>query len=788
MGSWLRTQVVRRRAKSRAGRRRPLGQSAFVLLVILSLLVGPAALANGGTASAATELPTASVSLPSGSGAPAPDLSGLPDAGATTAAAAGPQPHFSWSSSVLAQATNVPAASAGLQQQTIISIPNWTTTGPTQANFDLLNFDPVAHVMYLADRVNHGVDVINTQTNTLLGTIIVPSCVSQPTTSSCPSGVLVAPDLRRLVVTDRLTGIFIYDITAGPVVGAPIASLTLPSSSGADEMDYDPLNKRVFIGNTNAPFFETVVDLTQNAVLGQIPVPESPEQIRFNPVDGLMYLTISGNSTVVRIDPTQGIGTIVATIQDRPCAGHGLDIDAETNIGLLGCSSDAPGSGQGFLDLTAFTFTSAFPQVTGTDVLYFDPHNRRWYTASSSNLNVGVPCPQDNPGADAFLPVVGVFAAGNPSSRAPSFVGVQCSGRNSHGLGVDPYQDNIYVPARQFPTNPASLTTGQTGVVVFHDPAPAGQPPVTSASASLTPFGGGTGSGSIFFARVGGAISATASVTGVTGPFRVNITTTVGNETLNCTASPCTGTLLGDPLIGGVVLVGTDNALQARGTIATATAPTVPAQPAPPSSGTAGTPCAGAVGQTCTATGGVTGTWTKTGSGTFTFTATGPAGTAPLGVPRVFIPTTVAVESFLCTAVPAAPPFTTTCTGTTAGDPLQGATITVRFPLVTGGTADVTGTITGPGPAPVVVPTPAAVIVVSPPQQPPLPPLPPPLLPPPPFLPPSPPMMAPPQAPAAPAYPEVPVIPEADSLFLLIGGLAALGGLAGLRRLRRRER
>jgi hypothetical protein len=37
--------------------------------------------------------------------------------------------------------------------------------------------------------------------------------------------VLVVPDLRKMVVTDRLTNIFIYDLTGGILPTTPIASL-----------------------------------------------------------------------------------------------------------------------------------------------------------------------------------------------------------------------------------------------------------------------------------------------------------------------------------------------------------------------------------------------------------------------------------------------------------------------------------------------------------------------------------------------------------------------------------
>jgi len=160
---------------------------------------------------------------------------------------------------------------------------------------------------------------------------------------------------------------------------------------------------------------------------------------------------------------------------------------------------------------------------------------------------------------------------------------------------------------------------------------------------------------------------------------------------------------------------------------------------------------------------------------TFTLTATGPTGTAVGGRPAVFLPTTTGLgrpttmESFACAPVTAA--LQATCAGTTAGDAVQGGTVTIRFPLAAGGTADVTGVIFGAG-ATAAGPLPLFPLL---PPSPPLflPPPPPPLLSPPaPFL------LGPPPGPAA----EVPVIPEAEPLSLLVLGLAALGVGAALRR------
>lgn len=140
--------------------------------------------------------------------------------------------------------------------------------------------------------------------------------------------------------------------------------------------------------------------------------------------------------------------------------------------------------------------------------------------------------------------------------------------------------------------------------------------------------------------------------------------------------------------------------------------------PTPGLTGTAGSSCAAATGGTCTFPAGVqlNGTFTRLAGGNYSFNvnATGPAGTAVGGTAIIFIPTSVGVESFTCSAVSAA--LTTNCTGTTVGAVRSGAVITVRFPLLGGGTADVSATLLiAGGTATPVLPTPTNTPVPFPP-------------------------------------------------------------------------
>jgi len=470
---------------------------------------------------------------------------------------------------------------------------SWTTTGAaTQASTDIFSFDRSTHTMYFADRVNRGVSVINTNTNTYLGTILVPSCnVATAVPGSCPSGVLVAPDLRKLVVTDRnisvggvttdLNHVFIYDLNslATPPVQLTIGPPQWAAAFDTDELEYDPINHRAYVANTKGPFFLTVVDLISNTIVDQIPLPSNPEQPRFNPIDGMIYQTIPDdgtiatggpNDSVLRINPTKsGAAAIVGKLAPPAgCAVRGIDIDPLTNTAIVGCALSAA---QFQLDLSSGAVLNTFPGVTGTDTLYFNPNLRRWYTASSNNTNSGVLCPSTADTPPVF-PVVGVFAAHRPPNNVATIVGADCSGRNGHGIGVDPIHNNVYVGARQFPADPNSTATNSPGVLVLHDPAALAQGEVEEADAPMRPFGNFRTRGTVHFA----GHNARAKLNHVPSGSNIllNVTTTVGNELVKCTrdAKPtdhisCEGTLLGEPLIGGVTLLGVGGTPIASGRI-----------------------------------------------------------------------------------------------------------------------------------------------------------------------------------------------------------------------------
>src|SRR4029077_10282493 len=110
---------------------------------------------------------------------------------------------FLFLSTLFAWAQSPPRAP--LQYQQTISIPGWKPTGTAgNANVDLLGYNPVTRMMYLADRTNKGIDRIYTPPNVVVGLIKMPPPSPQLVPAAGPNGVWVAIDLQQLVVTDGL--------------------------------------------------------------------------------------------------------------------------------------------------------------------------------------------------------------------------------------------------------------------------------------------------------------------------------------------------------------------------------------------------------------------------------------------------------------------------------------------------------------------------------------------------------------------------------------------------------
>ena len=464
-----------------------------------------------------------------------------------------------------------------LQLTNFIPIPNWTSA----ASFDALWFDAQNGVAYIADRINDGATAVDAKTMTYIGTSVAPGCgittaTTAPSQTNCrPSGILVTPDTQKLVFTGRgpsgantnapPPGIWVFDLKAPTAPPVMIQTLL-----GPDFVDYNPVNQLVYVktappGSSDNPIY--IADPVSGKVVGQLSVGAGIEQMHFNPVDGFIYVAItdSGKQAMAKVDPSTN--NIVAKYplmsSSGPCTPHQFEIDPTTDIAIIGCSEAAVE-----MDLNSGKIINTYPLNVNTDTTGFDLNLHHLYLTSTGGAAASG-CPQDSGGNWPAVGVISSASAQAPAQQTGQSVGVACGGRGEKGAATDPVNHNIFTATPQYPVNASSASTGQAGLLVFHDSAPTSTPPGRSQATLGT-------NGTATISLDGRTMRAFASLSGLTdAPTHLVVTTTAGNEVVPCNeaakAATCSGVLYGDPLIGGVVLLANNGALLSKGTIAAAT-------------------------------------------------------------------------------------------------------------------------------------------------------------------------------------------------------------------------
>jgi PEP-CTERM motif-containing protein len=336
------------------------------------------------------------------------------------------------------------------------------SVGGKFATYDIAYFDGTTQLMYLADRSNASVDIFSAKTNTFVGRIggsghlFVGQQASNDT--SGPDGVVVANfgSSKQLWAGDGPSLLKGFDLN---IPGFPQLANT-PINTGAtpptrvDEMAFDPRDKLLLVANNAAdPPFATLVDTTTNSIVpkGKITfdgtnadghnAPKATNGIEQSVWDpshgGRFFISIpelngSGPGGVAMIDPLTGNVTKVydltvlsgGTISSCSPAGLALGVGGKL---MVGCGNG--GTQSILLDPNANNGNGSiktFAQVSGEDMVWFDPTTDRYFLAA--RLNQGGP-------------VLGIIDA-----LTETFLQNVRTTPNDHSVAVDPVSGEVFVP------------------------------------------------------------------------------------------------------------------------------------------------------------------------------------------------------------------------------------------------------------------------------------------------------------------------------------------------------
>ncbi len=280
-----------------------------------------------------------------------------------------------------------PAATTPAESPSIVTTATPTLThidippiAARTASIDIMDIDQQTHLLYVADRTDSGVDVFD---------------VSKPTAKylrtidmgTGPNGLSIAKNVNKLFVGNNNSTVAVVDIDPrSSSVNKVIARLNTGGNKRADEMDYDPKEKKVYVANSDDGFV-TVIDAVGNSIVKKIDkLGSGLEQPRYNPADGMMYLTGSDANVIFQFDPLKDelMNRFDVTV---PCDPHGLAINPTTNQGLLGCSNRKKQQAVAW-DFKTARVIATFDQAGAGDMVLYDAKAGRFLFAAS-NFSAG---------------------------------------------------------------------------------------------------------------------------------------------------------------------------------------------------------------------------------------------------------------------------------------------------------------------------------------------------------------------------------------------------------------
>jgi hypothetical protein len=339
------------------------------------------------------------------------------------------------------------------------SVPTLALSPSARWSVDISWFDPSTQKFYMADRNNFGVDIVDTNTDTIVGAVSSLVGIQPGTNTSGPNGVLTTSNPRQLWAGDGdgKVKIFALDSNGMPTSSIPLKSVNAGGVRRADEMAFDPDDRVVLVAwDDDADLFLALISVSSIAgninVLGTIHMPEATgcgiEQPVYNHATNRFYVAIpctsainnANNNTAVHasgeiavINPHTIAIENVLPVDGTNCFPHGLALGPRQNL-LLGCSGDAPAGTQMksiIMKATTGAILQTFTELGGSDEVWYNPGDNHYYLAMSSWTSTGLT------GGPA-TPSLGIINAGTSDSGpgAPVFVQNILTTRTSHSVAA----------------------------------------------------------------------------------------------------------------------------------------------------------------------------------------------------------------------------------------------------------------------------------------------------------------------------------------------------------------
>jgi hypothetical protein len=312
-----------------------------------------------------------------------------------------------------------------------------TVPGNPLAAFDISFVDPALDLYALADRSNAGVDLIRASDHSFItriggfrGAVVENGKVNNDV--SGPDGIVFVGD-REIWAGDGDSTIKVIDLKSQQVTD----TISTGGKARADELAYDALDHVILMANDadDPPFVTLISTDPGHQVLKKIEFPDATngiEQSQWSPVTGMFYLNVPqvgdnpAEGEVAVIDPKSM--SVVNTFKIENCQPAGMTL-GPSNQALLGCAGNPPDVAPDrslVIDLGTGDVVATITQVGGSDEVWFNAGDHRYYLAARNNPGGGV---------------LGVIDA----DRNEWVENVPTS-TTAHSVAADPIGNQVFVP------------------------------------------------------------------------------------------------------------------------------------------------------------------------------------------------------------------------------------------------------------------------------------------------------------------------------------------------------
>jgi len=226
-------------------------------------------------------------------------------------------------------------------------------------SFDDVEIDQAAHRLYAADRTDTGVDVfdISGSAAKFLKTITLPAP---------PNGLAIAPDLGRL-----------YAGTAGgmvEVVDTVTGKVAAEVKTGAQEVDLIDYGAGLVFAATGGDGTLLTLDTRTNKIVSTAKIGKPVEQPRYDPADGMVYVSVPELDALAQVDPATG--ALKNTLKLGGCIPTGLAIRPASQTAVLACRASVMA-----FDLKTGK-SQTFDRVADGDVVHYYQSVDRFFVTS----------------------------------------------------------------------------------------------------------------------------------------------------------------------------------------------------------------------------------------------------------------------------------------------------------------------------------------------------------------------------------------------------------------------